>query len=289
MLSQQGKEDMDMSKLFFGAVVLSVVATNVFAGPSYQSSHKANADVTYSAIAKSSESLSVSNDSLYVGVISGISISKIGKDQTDKTAGLANGYAQYLPTSNYKTTFLYGLNSGYEFKFNSNWMLSLGLGLYQNTNHSSKGDVWFVYEPDSRWNEHTLSYEYNFRSTRLMAELQIGHQFNLNKFKLIPFVSIGVGPSFNSVSGYSESAVAKNASVINGFGDNTTTDLAYQVGAGIACPFNDDHDRLSIAYRYGNFGKTNLDVASGYPDYKLDTGKITAHEVYIGYTHLFNI
>jgi opacity protein-like surface antigen len=285
-----------MNKIIIGVVFsLFVVVTNVVAeSPTVNSSndnyssldsHVTDAD-PINFIEKTGEKEVDGRGHPYFGVITGSSIAKIGESQLDTTAGIDTGYTQYVHTNNYYGAFLYGINGGYEFKLGSNGLLSLGLGIYQTTDYHSRGQVWEVDAP-SGTSTHQFDYEYKIHSNRFMAEAQFGWQFALKKIKLIPFVSFGIGPSLNFASYYSETAVYPDASASPGFNSHINTSFAYQLGAGIAYPLT-NYNRLSIAYRYADSGKAHFSSREGYPAYQLDTGRIRANEVYIGYTHLFD-
>ena len=100
---------------------------------------------------------------------------------------------------------------------------------------------------------------------------------------------MGVGPSFNSANSYKETLANPEVLERAPFSDKTKIGVGYQLGAGIAVPFNSDRDRLFLGYRHINFGKAEFEDAPGYPSYELDVGKTKVHEFYIGYMRLFNI
>ena len=222
----------------------------------------------------------------YIGIIAGASIAKIGKLQIDETADPVEGHNKYLSTNKHYGAVLYGINGGYEFKIKSNLLLSLGLGIYQSSNYSSKGQRWGIYyAPDSV--SHEFDYEYKVQSTRLMLEGQFAWPVRFGKTKLIPFVSLGAGSALNFANSYQETKIAPVGSSVP-FKTKTNIRFAYQLGAGISCPFNADQSRLSIAYRYVDLGKAHFNSRADNLPYQLDVGKIKAHEVYLSYTHLFN-
>ena len=169
----------------------------------------------------------------------------------------------------------------------SSGLLSLGAGIYQNTNYHAKG---LTISPANN-NEVFHNYEYRLQSTRFMVETQLAWQINfLNEKKLIPFISFGVGPSLNYANHYEE---GKNMLFDrSSFGSKTNTGFAYQLGVGLAFPFNTDHDRLFAAYRFVDLGvakfavgtNTDHDYNPGY----LNVGRVRSSEVCVGYTHLFD-
>lgn len=224
----------------------------------------------------------------YFGVVAGASIAKIGVSQLDTGSGIINGFSQYTPTNSYRGAFLYGIDGGYEFNLGStNGLLSLGLGIYQNTNYSSKGQVTYVYQPDPSLSSTLYNYEYKLQSTRLMFETQLAWQLYLGRHKVIPYVAAGVGPSLNFANNYQETVVSSKT-LRGGFNSNYNVGFAYQLGLGVACPFNTEHDRLSLSYRYVDSGCAHFDSRKSHASaYRLDVGRIRSNEIYVGYTHLF--
>ncbi len=218
----------------------------------------------------------------YFGVMAGIGLARIGDEQQlDTTAVMINDESyEYLPA-------VYGINGGYEFIGSSNGMLSLGVGVYQNSNYLGNGQVWRVLEFDGRY--HDFDYEYKLQSTRFMLETQFAWQFDFKKIKFIPFVSLGAGPTLNFANSYKEAVVESKVGVRPGFESNRTTGLAYQLGAGIAYPFNADCDRLLVAYRYVDLGKAQFNTIGVIGStYRLSVEKNRSNEIYIGYTNLFD-
>lgn len=222
----------------------------------------------------------------YLGIMAGMSFADIGKQQLDTTPGIYYGYDKYVPTDDHSTVFVYGINGGYEFKLGTRGLLSLGMGIYQNSNYISKGKVWNINDVYGI-NEHALNYEYKLQNTRFMFETQFAWQFNFKKTKLIPFVSLGVGPSLNFTNSYEDTKITPSATS-RIFKSNQNTSLAYQVGAGVAYPFSNDRDRLFAAYRYVDSGKAHFNDPDGDSTYQLDVGRIRSNEICIGYTHLFD-
>ena len=271
-----------MDKRIIAGIVIFFFAVTAYAGGlPYQSDTAPAPDFKFQPIKKSAKGRP------YIGIIAGASIANIGKLQIDETANPVAGHNKYLPTNKHSSAVLYGINGGYEFKIKSNLLLSLGLGIYQSSNHSSKGQRWAVYPYDPSSNSHEFDYEYKVQSTRLMLETQFAWPVHFSKIKLIPFVSLGAGPALSFANSYQETEVAPVGASVS-FKTKTNIRFAYQLGAGISCPFNADQSRLSIAYRYVDLGKAHFNSRADNLPYQLDVGKIKAHEVYLSYTHLFN-
>jgi opacity protein-like surface antigen len=223
----------------------------------------------------------------YVGAILGIDIANIGKNQLDNTFDPLNGSNQYLATgSSHDLAGIYGLNGGYEFSLGEHTLWSFGLGIYQTSEHTSKGEAWNIF-PDGT-TDHVANYQYSLNAFRVMAETELGWQFNLQKASIIPFISLGIGSASNSAHSYEETAITSVNSLEAGFRSNTKTNFAYQLGAGLNYQFENNQDRLGLAYRYADLGNAEFDSRPAAPyTYKLDVGKIKTHEVYLIYTHLF--
>lgn len=226
----------------------------------------------------------------YLGVVAGVGIGKIGGKQQLDTTDLAeyDNYHGYLPANNFYSTAVYGINGGYEFIGSSNGLLSLGVGIYQNSNYRGNGQVWLLNEFEGKY--HISDYAYKLQSTRFMLETQFAWQFDFEKMKLIPFVSFGAGPSLNFVNSYQETVVDTTImSEQSEFRSNRNISFAYQLGAGIAYPFNADYDRVFIAYRYVDLGTTQFNTTGVVGStYQLSVEKNRSNEIYIGYTHLFD-
>lgn len=223
-------------------------------------------------------------NSLYLKALIGINLSNVGKQQLDTTAGPINGYTQYIPNNTYYSSISYGAGGGYEFKLGYA-TLSLGIGIYQNSNNLATGQIWDI-EPSNY--THILNYQYKVFSSRFMLETQLGRMFQLNNtIKIMPFVLFGIGPALNFANSYRETVVYPNASRSN-FNSKLNISLSYQIGAGISYPFNNDHSRLSITYRYVDLGKAIFDSKNELPKFKLDIGRIRTNEIYLTYTHLFD-
>jgi hypothetical protein len=123
-----------------------------------------------------------------------------------------------------------------------------------------------------------------------MFEAQLAKVIKGMVIEVIPFINLGIGPSINYANSYQNEHVGKTGA-LGGFKNAWNVDCSYQLGLGLAIPFNTRQNRVAIGYRYVNLGtaKFNATDYDEEPKYKLDIGKIKSHEVYISYTHLFSI
>jgi len=271
----------------YGPEVSSTVTTPVFdsQSKSLNKPQSTSTAVTKFTTEKVSQKTAIGHP--YLSIMVGVGFAKIGEQQSDTTAEIFGVQVQYFPNKeNYYGSPVYGINGGYEFKLGSSGLLALGIGLYESSNYNSKGQVWQKNE-DADTNTHAFDYEYKLQSTRLMLEAQLAWQFDLNKIKVIPFISLGAGSSLNFANSYEETAVDV-PNPVAGFSSHRNTNFAYQLGAGIAIPFNNEHDRFFVAYKYVDLGKAQFNIRPGDPFlYQLNVGRIKTNEVCVGYTRLF--
>jgi opacity protein-like surface antigen len=237
---------------------------------------------------------------LYIGIMAGVSRAKVGNAQVDIVSDVTPyWYDSYVASKTKGGVEAYGINVGLEFNLAPNLFASFGLGAYKSINHKGKGAVYLKTltktEDDGTKTssadengtlQHNFDYEFNLLTSQLMFETKLAVQIPIyRKTKLIPFVLAGIGTSINYVSNYEETKTYK-VDLDVGFKSNVTVDFAYEFGGGAAFSFN-DHDRLFVAYRYVHLGNANFARRSG-GDFPLTANNNKAHEIYVGYTHLFN-
>jgi hypothetical protein len=222
---------------------------------------------------------------LYLSIMGGLSYANIGEDQYDVTIATSPYYNHYAPADNWTGAGVYGVKGGLEVNLSKEYLLSFGLGIYKSINHKAKGRV-YISEANSDFK--MFDYEYFFSSSRTLFETAFSRQFDLNeKIKFIPFIELGMGAFSNHVFNYEEKAANPQASPGAGFKSNMTTSFSYQIGCGGAITLL-DHDRLFLSYKYVNLGDAQF-ASKLNKGYALTVGKSKAHEIYFGYTHLFNL
>lgn len=189
-------------------------------------------------------------------------------------------------------TAIIGLISGYEFeRAGLIPAIALGFGVYGTPGaYDYKGQVieTAIGDPSST----LYNYQYHVNSTRLMFEAQFTGAL---LEQLAPFITMGMGPAWNRLSGYKESPVDNTGYVaLPPFQSHTNTNFAYQVGLGVGYAFNFDHiaadyqhERISLGYRYANLGDTSFGTRGAVYPYSLNTGRLSSNEAYLIYTHLF--
>ena len=188
------------------------------------------------------------------------------------------------------TSPLIGLKGGYEFSGKEwNPAIMLGLGFYSTlTPYHFNGSL---IETATGNNSNKLyTYRYHVASSRLIAEAQFTWMIKT----WLPFVQLGVGPSWNSMRQYAEMAATSDGYVpLPPFQSSTMARLAYQVGVGIGKSFNfssqntDFQNRISVGYRYANLGRTSFGTRGALYPYSLNTGTLATNDLFLSYAHLF--
>ncbi|OGV27652.1 MAG: hypothetical protein A3F18_07695 [Legionellales bacterium RIFCSPHIGHO2_12_FULL_37_14] len=101
------------------------------------------------------------------------------------------------------------------------------------------------------------SYKWKVQSNLLLVAAKL----NVAQYKIfLPFVTGGIGPTFNLANSYNETAFSGVTERISpSFQDNNTPQFAYRLGAGIDVALN-PQILISVGYNYQNLGH----VSSGY-------------------------
>ncbi len=158
----------------------------------------------------------------------------------------------YLINNHQQPTFIL-FGAGKNFTLASKWFSHFSLGLDFNSTGSStqtSGDILQYGLPSFN----TYTYQFNTKRNTLLFNYQ-GDICSINHWT--PFVSVGVGLSQNTASGYSETERADITPRVNTFSNKTISMLAYQLGLGVGYQF-DTNLRVDTAFNYGNPGKAKL-------------------------------
>lgn len=227
---------------------------------------------------------------VYLGGTLGASFASLSHQTPEITYDNATVTDTYPQHTHQATAPILSLNGGYEFSGTGKKpAIALGLGVYTNlANYDFNGQLieTLADEPSVLLSNYT----YNIYSTRLLAEVQLNWAFKL----LSPFLHAGIGPVWNRMSDYKETAASHNVyTVFPPFQSQTNVNLAYQFGGGLYHAFNFSkttsmvkHERFALGYRYANLGTTSFGTrGSAYP-YPLNTGTLQTNDVYLSYTHL---
>jgi hypothetical protein len=226
----------------------------------------------------------------YLGVSVGASCAKLGRNrpQISYTSGVKITDA-YPLNNNSSWSVVINVNGGYEFT-GGNWKpaIALGLGGYYNPQYDFSGKV--IETAAGEASSPLYKYRYHMSSARVMAEIQLTWVVPY----VSPFIDFGIGPAWNSASGYKEKAVHSTGyPPLHPFHSRTNLNFAWQAGLGVSFTFNwgrrsdFQHERISLGYHYASLGKTSFGTRGSQYPHHLSTGSLTSNDVYFSYTHLF--
>lgn len=149
-----------------------------------------------------------------------------------------------------------GIGHTFEKEWFSNYQFSLGIAGY-GINLGQVQGVEYPFINDGQYD--TLNYKFQAKSSTGMLESRLAYtQFNWQ-----PIALIGIGKSWNRLSGYNEQPTDPflSASPVSpGFNNQTKQAFAYELGVGLQRKFLDDtvhkiQYKGSVSYRYFNLGK----------------------------------
>lgn len=184
--------------------------------------------------------------SLYGGVAAA---SNAGRTQTLAMEGDFTTY-QYFANKSDSNTILWGGTLGTEVTLNSKWDLQLGVSFYKPEDISSSGVLVQGVDPQSA---DSFNYSYHLKSSQLLIEGKILRVFNKIYW---PYLSLGLGATFNKASNY-QTNVPPFLTFTPNFADHKVTHFAYSLGTGIDVSIQ-ENIRLGIGYRYVDLNKANL-------------------------------
>lgn len=179
------------------------------------------------------------------------------------TTTLNLGTSQYLPTQNPLTEEYYAYSPqnrgqsnglfevfmGAEHRFFEQKLLQLGLAYDQTGVFHPKGSFVQGADPLSL---NQYNYNFNVLTRQLLAQAKFMSQYNT---KYYPYLLIGLGGSFNTLSNYTTN-VPPSLSYTRYYTNNTSTTFAYRFGVGIDMDII-AHARLGVGYRFANLGGFN--------------------------------
>jgi len=206
--------------------------------------------------------LIISHPKNEVTLSGGLTISTISNG--NQTVAINNTVSNtYNTSTSTNTNGMAGLGYARLFHLKHDVAITIGPGLYY-TNMDQVNGTEHPYSNGGNFD--TLNYHYSADSWSLLAESKLVYE----KYQWQPFVTGGIGPSWNRLSSYGEvptdpsGSATANPSV---FKNNTQAQFAYEVGFGVQRIFYTDpkHNvsyRASLGYRYMNFGEGKLNPAS---------------------------
>lgn len=132
------------------------------------------------------------------------------------------------------------------------------------------------------------NYNYNLHLSSNAITLQ--GTFDLYHFDAFsPYISAGIGLSFNRLASYNEQAVPQVIPRISPqFQTRTTHDVTYNLGLGINYQIN-HRAWTSLGYEYADLGKakTNKGVGANWTKESLSLGNLKAHSLVLGIFYQF--
>mgnify|MGYP003639725689 CR=1 FL=1 len=152
-----------------------------------------------------------------------------------------------------------GLFVGYALQRKSNWFPWLGLSVdYQYISPTKfSGDMLVNSLPQAK----NFNISYNVQTSDILAIFKVDIY---DWHGLRPFVLEGAGVAINSASSYQESPTAGNSARTSpGFGSNSTTTFAYELGLGLDYVVS-THWALSATYAYLNNGVAKTSAGTAY-------------------------
>ena len=218
---------------------------------------------------------------IYMGL--GVGLSNIGKSQEySPTTGVLNPVLLNYYDLDNKTKLvspIISLGTGYRFDVGSKLYFDLGVeGDYVNF-----GDPKGTLHPgiNIQPNFDTLSYSYSVSSVLLMAQ----GKFGSTDRRWFPYVSLGVGLTFNMLGSYQETSSTSATPAQNLYKANVVNDLAYSIGIGLfQYNINKDLD-FNIGYRFVYSGYGSLKNPSSNSE-SLSSGALSAHFITLSLTIL---
>jgi opacity protein-like surface antigen len=239
-----------------------MLSCNLSAEKKKLSPDKDNISAPNENISASNENLSADKEDLertwlpiFSGNVGVLVISNVGES---KTFPIRNPVTEeryvYKPHHKTKTQFFAGIFVGFEKDLLNNFSIQCGLSYNQSANFKTRGT--FTQGADIR-SENRYFYHYKTRIRQLLVQAKLFYNGYCN---LRPYVSLGLGASFNQAYNYATS-VPPFLTFTRMYHGHKTTPFAYNIGLGV------DFDvtgwlRVGIGYFFSDYGKAGLGRAS---------------------------
>jgi len=199
-------------------------------------------------------------------------------------SGFPTPYDKDIYSTNDNGQVFLGASLGRRWNRDSLWLPAFSLGgVYQYFFKNNAGGTVMQYSTPEFKN---YDYQWNVSSNVILATAKLNLvQYN----RLSPYVQGGIGAAFNRASGYSETALpGVTARVSPGFTDNTSSQFAYNAGAGVDLQLAPQFI-FSIGYLYQDLG----DVSSGagmqdWAGKSLHLSSSHSNDVFVSMNYLFN-
>ncbi len=154
-------------------------------------------------------------------------------------------------------TGLVGAGVSYQFnlphwkKLSSQWFPTDRLGLFYDYYLPADIDGSQIF----KWEGPTVGYGYQY--TVVSNVVWLDNQLDIISWQnLTPFVDVSIGSAFNTASGYSENNIELPPRPSAAFANNTNTQFAWRVGAGLnyALAWRGQSGQIGLEYRYSDLG-----------------------------------
>lgn len=182
---------------------------------------------------------------LFGSLMGGGAWARVGQSQsfTDDTT-----LYSYDANTNTQSKGLWGASVGEELQFYSNWAVQVGLAYYQAASFEAKGTVTQGVDPDA---DNIFNYQYAVTARQYLFETKfLGDMTN----GLYPYLTLGIGASFNSVKDYD--VTVNSPTFTPQYASNTNINFSYAIGVGVDYQVV-KYARVGLGYRYGWFGNAN--------------------------------
>ncbi len=169
------------------------------------------------------------------------------KSGVGQSLNLPDGSNSYFyPRHVVQVQTLYNLFLGVVYQFLPKWAAQVGISYTQPST--------FILEGIELQNTASRSYDYNYNVTarQLLIEGHLVYDWNIYH----PYISFGMGPSFNSVSHW-QSFPPPDAVNAPSFVNDNNEAFSFMTGFGVDVDVM-KNVRLGIGYKFSDFGKANL-------------------------------
>jgi hypothetical protein len=157
-------------------------------------------------------------------------------------------FFNYNPSQSTQTDSIFGALVGAEFIAHPNVLFQAGVGYYQPSSFNVNGIVTQGVDIPS---SNQYAYQYSILSHQLLAE---GKLLYNNEQRYHPYISGGLGLSWNESKNYTVTISPPFTTFSNQFANNTTTSFSWSVGTGVDVDLT-KKVRLGVGYRFTDFGK----------------------------------
>ena len=223
------------------------------------------------------------NSSWFVSLGGGVQSPRFNSNiGVNNNTGFPAPYNEDIYSTSDTEQAIIGVMAGRRWERDSYWLPAYSLGIYyQYFFPKDVGETVMLYSlPEF------TSYKWNLSSNLVLASGKLNLLQYADNFS--PFINGGIGVAFNNANGYSEVALPGTARVSPAFTNNTTSQFAYALGAGIDYKVMQQLI-VSVGYNYQNLGRFSsgpgLQTWSGQ---SLNFGTYQSNDVFASVSYLFD-